>query len=248
MLQLWTISNLQRLDYTIRQKIVFYAPLTEHLDFYGIDPCTYTRAGNSTVDYRGGSRTVGANVPTFNWNGETPNGIYLAAGTTLTFNASNGLNNANTLVWFESRSPKSTPTQTNPFDANGAWTGNLSIAVSHVTKANTVLANSEINAIQSALLDTVQDIPAPPPPPVSGIGTFIIETPSGSRSGTTFTLSQNPNLNSLLIFCFGAGALERVGSNPGNLEYTASGTGNRTITLALAPSGSYPFLASYVTA
>ena len=246
MLQLWTISNLQRLNYSIRKKVVFYAPLTEHLDFHGIGTATYTRAGSTTATYRGGARTVGANVPLFNFSGETPNGLYLAAGATLQFNAANGLNNSNTLVWFESRGAKSTPSQSNPFDSGGNWTGNLNIAVSHIAKANAVLANSEINAIQAALLDTVQDIPAPPTPPVSSIGTFVTETPSGSRSGTVFTLSQNPNLNSLLVFCFGVGALERVGSSPAEMEYTAGGSGNRTITLGLAPSGAYPFFAQYI--
>jgi hypothetical protein len=53
------------------------------------------------------------------------------------------LNNANTLVWFEDRVPKSTPTQTNPFNVP-ALVGNLGIHVSHVCKADSVLANSEL--------------------------------------------------------------------------------------------------------
>ena len=251
MLNFWTISNLQRLDYSIRKKIVFYAPLTESLDFYGIDPCTYTRAGNSTVDYRGGSRTVGANVPTFNFTGETPNGIYLAAaGTTLTFYSANVLNNANTVIWFENRTPKSTPTQTNPFDAGGNWTGNLSISVSHICKANAVLANSEINAIQAALLDVpVQDIPAPPAPPVSTSGSPITETPSGSRDGSnkTFILSQSPDLGSLEVFWAGL-YLKRVASAPDTLEFTAGGIGNRTLTLGSAPESTHDLTATYWTA
>src|ERR1051325_6740953 len=100
MLQLWTISNLQRLAYSIRQKITFYAPLTEHLDFFGVDPITYTWSGSTTVTYRGGVRTISANAPIFNFSGETANGLYVNTGVSLQFNAANVLNNASTLVWF----------------------------------------------------------------------------------------------------------------------------------------------------
>src|SRR5690242_14290916 len=119
-LQLWTISNLQRLDYSIRQKITFYAPLTEHLDYYGIDPVTYTWTGSTAATYRQGARTITAPAPIFNFSGETPNGIFVNhPSVILQFSAANNLNNANTLIWFESRVPKSTPTNTNFVDANG---------------------------------------------------------------------------------------------------------------------------------
>lgn len=228
--------------------MVFYAPLTEHLDFHGFGTATYTRAGSTTATYRGGARTIGANVPWFDFTGETPNGLYLAAGATLNFNAANNLNNANSLVWFENRLPKSTPAQTNPFDAGGNWTGNLNVSVSHIAKADSVLANSEINAIQAALLDTVQDIPAPPTPPVSTTGSPITETPSGNRDGSnkTFTLSQTPDLGSLELFWAGL-YLKRVASAPDTLEFTASGAGNRTLTLGSAPESTHDLTATYWT-
>ena len=246
MLQLWTISNLQRLDYSIRQKIVFYAPLTEHLDFYGVDPIAYTHTGGS-ITYRGGVRTVAANIPLFYFAGETPYGLFVNTGISLQFNAANGLNNANTLVWFESRVAKSTPTQTNPFDANGIWTGNLNTYVSHICKANAVLANSEITAIQAALLDTIQDIPAPPAPPPSPVGSFVMESPSGSKNGInkTFTLSQNPDLNTLIV-AWGGLFLARVASGPAELQYSAGGTGNKTLTLGSAPASTDDVSAQYV--
>jgi hypothetical protein len=151
------------------------------------------------------------------------------------------------VIWFEERVPKSTPTNSNPFDSSGNYTGNLNIHILHVVKARRILANSEITKIQSTLLDTYQTIPAPPAPPVGNTGTFITETPSGTRnaSNVTFTLSQNPDLNTLLIFCFGIGALERVSSNPGTMEFVAGGTGNRTITMGLGPDTGYPFIANY---
>ena len=249
MLQLWTISNLQRLDYSIRRKITFYAPLTEHLDYFGIDPITYTAAAGGSTTYRGGVRTLGANIPYFYFSGESPYGLLVNAQTTLQFNAANGLNNANTLVWFEDRVPKSTPSQTNPFDANGVWTGSSNTYLSHITKANSVLANSEINAIQSALLDVTQDIPAPPTPPVGSVGSFVTETPSGPRNSVNkvFTLSQNPDLGSLAVY-WGGLYLKRVGSSPAELEYVAGSTGNRQLTLGSAPASTEALDAVYVVA
>lgn len=249
MLQLWTISNLQRLDYSIRQKITFYAPLTEHFDFYGVDPFTYSWSGSSSSAYRGGVRTVTGPAPIWNFVGDTPTGLYVDSGFTFQFNAANNLNNANTLIWFEGRVAKSTPTQTNPFSSTGAWTGNLGIYVCHIAKANAVLANSEITAIQTALLDMAQTIPVPPPAPVGTVGSFMTETPSGARDGAnkTFTLSQNPDLNSLIV-AWGGLFLKRVASGPAELQFSAGGTGNRTLTLGSAPSSTEDVSAVYVIA
>jgi len=246
-LQLWTVSNLQRLDYPTRRKIVFYAPLVESLDFHGVDPCTYTRAGTTTAAYRGGSKSIGANVPQFEYTGETQLGLWIASPVALRFEAGNNLNNANTVVWFEDRVPKSTPTQTNPFDSGGNWTGNTNIHLSHVAKANAVLSNTEINAIQVALLNVAQSIPSVPAPPVGNLGTFVDESPSGTRNGSNkiFTLSQNPDLGSLEIFWAGL-YIKRVPSAPDTLEYTAGGTGNRTITMGSAPEATHDLTAHYV--
>src|SRR5215471_8543890 len=243
-IQLWTVANVMKLSTDLRKKIVFYAPLTEHMDFMGVDPVTYSWTGSTAVMFRGGSRTVTAPAPLFNWAGESPNGLFVNPPTVnLGYNPSNNLNNTNTLVWFETRVPKSTPTNSNPFGSDGFWGGAGSIYVSHICKANSVLSNTEINQIQAALLDVPPQSLPPPTPPVSNIGTFVQETPAGAINGsnTTFTLSQNPDLNSLLVFAFGAGAIKRVSSGPGNLEYTAGGTGNRTITMGLAPMTGSPF-------
>lgn len=250
MLQLWTIANLQRLDYSIRKKIVFYAPLTEHLDFYGVDPLTYTWSGSTSVTYRGGAKTITSNQPAFNFSGETPNGILVdtANAVNLYINPANVLDNANTLIWFESRVPKSSPTNSNPMAANGYWTG-AAVYISHLCKANAVLANSEIAAIQTALLDVAQSIPAPPEPPVNSPGSFVAESPSGSRNGVnkTFTLSHDPDLGSLAVYWAGL-YLKRVASSPAELEFTAGSTGNRILTLGSAPASSEDLSAQYVIA
>jgi hypothetical protein len=196
---------------------------------------------------------VAANVPRFEYDGELPLGVKISSGETLQFAAANGLNDANTLIWFEDGAPKSTPTDGNPFSAGGVWVGNLNVHVKHVCKCSSVLANAEINEIQRVLDDVVQtipDLPPPPPPPVGETGTFVTETPSGSRNGvnTVFTLSQNPNLNSLLLVAHGGLTLKRVASSPDNLQYTAGGTGNRTLTLGLAPDASNDLTANYVIA
>jgi hypothetical protein len=170
----------------------------------------------------------------------------LTSGETFGFAADNVLNNANTLIWFEDRVPKSTPTQATIFNGSGVYTGARDIHISHVCKAAGVLANSEINAIQAALLDVPpQTIPIPPSS-VANIGTFVTETPSGG-TGTVFTLSQNPDLNSLIVAWSGL-FLKRVSSAPAELQYTASGTGNRTITLGSSVVAGQNISCQYVTA
>jgi hypothetical protein len=248
-INLWTIANLLKLNHTLRKKIVFYAPLLENLDFMGIDPCTFTRVPSSFRITRDGfTHTVGPHVPRFQYsplNFEVNLGLALTTGETLRFAPENMLHTANTLIWFEDRVPKSIPTQLPPINSNGFWLGNLDIHVSHICKANAVLSVSEINTIQAALLDVPPQVIPVPIPPVSNIGTFVSETPSGS--GSVFTLSQNPNLNSLVVSWAGL-FLMRVASAPAELQYTASGVGNRTITLGSTVTAGQNLNCQYVTA
>ena len=247
MLQIWSTPRLLRLDFEIRRYIRFYAPLLDSLDFFGVDPVSYTRAGTlASVLHRTGSQTIAANVPPFEYSSDMPMGIKITSGATLQFSSGNALDDASTLIWFEEGVPKSTPTNTNPFGATGIWGGNLT-RVKHIVKATRTLANSEITAIQEALEDVVQTIPVPPPPPTVAMGTFLTETPS-HQSGAVYLLSQDPDLNSLLLTAHGGLTLTRVGSSPGNLEFTAGGTGNRTLTLGLAPSPTNDIQAQYVVA
>lgn len=247
MLQLWTTAKLQRLDFSLRRKLGFYAPLLESLDFWGVDPVTYTRSGTTSAAHRRGSVTLAANVPPFEYDGELPLGVFLASGATLQFSSQNGLNDANTLIWFEDDTPMSTPTDSNPFDSNGIWTGNLSVNVKHIVKARWTLSNTEINTIQEVLEDVVQEIPLPPPPPASPVGSPITETPV-HQGGGVYLLSQDPDLGSLQIFSHGGLYIERVGANPGNLQYTIGGAGNRTVTMGMTPSPTTNIVAVYFVA
>jgi hypothetical protein len=251
MLQFWTIANILKLPYTLRNKITFYAPLTDNLDFLGIDPVTFTRPSTSTAQRRDGYiHDIGVNVPRFQYSPitfEVPLGLSMGATDELTFGVENVLNNANTLIWFEDRSPMSTPTQSNPFNSGGSWVGHRSgIHISHICKANVVLANSEINTIQAALLDVPPQAIPDLPSSVANIGTFVTETPSGG-TGTVFTLTQNPNLNSLIVSWSGL-YLKRVASAPAELQFTAGGVGNRTLTLGSSVVAGQNIVASYVTA
>jgi hypothetical protein len=250
MLQLWTIANLLKLNYALRKKITFYAPLTDNLDFMGIDGVTFLRASTSVAYRRDGfTHDVAVNIPRFQYgvggNYEIGLGCAITAGETLAYAVENVLNNSSTLIWFEDRAPKSTPTQTNPFNSSGVWVGNLGFHISHICKLDSIISDGEINAIQAALLDVPPQVIPTPPSSVVGIGVFVSETPSGS--GTTFTLSQNPNLNSLIVSWAGL-FLKRVASAPAELQYTAGGVGNRTITLGSTVVAGQNINADYVTA
>lgn len=253
MLQLWTIANILKISPALRKKITFYAPLTDSLDFMGIDPVVFTRAGTSTAIRRDGYvHQVLANVPRFQYavdgNGyyELNLGIALTTGEALSYATENLLSNSSTLIWFEDRVPKSNAVQGNPFNGGGSWQGNLNIHVSHVCKANAILANSEITTIQAALLDVAPQVIPEPPSSIANIGTFITETPSGG-TGTVFTLSQNPNLDSLIVSWSGL-FLKRVAAAPAELQFTANGVGNRTITLGSSVVAGQNIVASYVIA
>jgi hypothetical protein len=245
-LQLWTTSRLGRLTSALRREVTFYAPLLEHLDFLGIEPCTFTRPGSAGAVRRDGvSHAVGPNVPRFDYAGETMLGLMLQTGETLQYSVANVLDNANTLVWFENNVAKSSPTNGYPFNSSGQWAGNLSVHITHVCKFKRILTNAEINTVQAALAEVVQIIPPPPTPPVFSVGLFVNEVPAGS--GTTFTLSSNPDLNSLIVCAHGV-VLKRVASAPGAMEFTAGGTGNRTLTFGMSVSGVAPTQVFYVIA
>ena len=245
-LQLWTTSRLGRLTPALRREVTFYAPLLESLDFLGVEPVVFTRATSSVAVRRDGlDHAIAANVPRFNYAGETQLGLMMQAGESLEYSVANFLDNINTLIWFEENAPKSTPTNMNPFTSSGLWGGTLNVHIKQIIKFKRILTNAEINSVQAALAEVVQVIPAPPTPPAVSPGVFVNEVPAGS--GTVFTLSNNPNLDSLIVCAHGV-VLKRVASAPGNLEYVASGTGNRTLTFGMSVSGTSPTQTFYVIA
>lgn len=244
---LWTESKLLQLPKDTRRWLKFYAPLLTDLYFWGVDPVAYARAGTTSADYRGGAKTIAANVPPFEYDGELPLGLYLASPAALSFSGQNGLSDGSTVIWFEDGVPKSTPSNANPFDSNGVWVGNLSKHIKHIVKASVVLSTAMIAQIQILLEDVAQAFPELPGAPSTPIGAFVTETPTHS-SGAIYTLSADPDLESLLVSAHGGLWLRRVASGPNNLQFTAGGAGNRTLTLGLAPSPVGDIEANYVTA
>ena len=81
---------------------------------------------------------------------------------------------------------------------------------------------------------------------LSNVGTPIIEDLIGTKNGVnlTFTLSQTPQLGSLLIFHQNAG-VTRVTGTPASGHYSISGL---TVTMGLAPDSTDSLWASYVVA
>ena len=249
-MNLWTVSKLTQLPFTLRRKLRFYAPLIESLDFMGVDPVTFARASVSSALHRDGtSHAVAAHVPRFEYDEEVPLGLLLETGESLQFNAANLLHDDNTVIWFEDAVPKSTPTNLKPFNSNGQWIGPLGVHVKHVVKANAVLTSAQINQIQAVLEDVAQAI-VEPAPFIPAVGQFYIDLfPGQTRNGvnTDFTLEFQPVVDSLIIAAHG-GNPERVASSPAEMEYTLTGATNQDVTMGLGPALLLPFFAQYVRA
>jgi hypothetical protein len=147
-------SKLNNLRYDLRKYAYFYAPLEHELDFYGYGDVTFTRAGSTTSTYRdGATHTVEANEPRFEYSGETVSGLALnTASETLNFSTSNSLNDSNTICWLENGVFKTTPTNTNPFNGSGNWTGTSGTHITQIVKFNKILTDSEISEVQTAIL------------------------------------------------------------------------------------------------
>lgn len=267
-MNLWTVSKLTQLPFSIRRKLRFYAPLIESLDFMGVDmdaspiglvpvpAVSFVRASTSSAIWRdGASHFVDQHVPRFEYDAFTqlPLGLKLSPGETLTFSPANELHNADTLIWFEENTAMSTPAQTNRFNSSGSWVGSTNVHIKHVVKAGMALSVSEINQIQSTLRDSALDIYIPIEEPsafIPAVGQFHIDLfPGQTRDGeiTVFTLEFEPVIESLLIFAH-AGVPEQVASSPGFMEFTLSGAQNKTVTMGLAPNMEVPFFAQYVRA
>src|SRR4030095_11705164 len=241
MFQLWAASKLGRLPFDLRKHVRFFAPLTESLDFMGIDPVTFARNSIAPRFGRDGLvHNIPVDCPRFDFNitatGDLPAGIFINAGSTLQFSSSNGLSDINTLIWFENDVAKSTPTDANPFTSSGIYSGVPDKYIKYLTKMDRILTAAEIATVQRALTDIppIEFVIVPPVPPVEEVtdhAIFVKDVPTG-RNGvqTVFTLSNDPILDSVMLVCFGI-VCRRVASAPGNMEYTLSGAGNRNITI-----------------
>ena len=59
-------------------------------------------------------------------------GLAISATEVFTFAPENLLHDLNTLIWFQDRVPKSTPTNSNPFNSASTYVGTLDVHISHV--------------------------------------------------------------------------------------------------------------------
>ncbi len=154
MLQVLTGTRLNRLRFAIRKDIVFYAPLTDSLDYHGIEPVTFTRSGASTATWRdGAAHAVGANRPRFEYSGETQLGILLETGEVLSYPPEQKLDDAGIVFWVEQGVVKKSPADANPFNASGAlqFTDGLHYRDIVKFKSGRVLTTAEEAAVIEAI-------------------------------------------------------------------------------------------------
>ena len=154
--QIFTDSLLNRITKPLRDSVIFYAPLEVSLDFMGIDPCTFARAGTSTAVWRdAASHTVAVNEPRFEWSAGLPLGMLLTSATpteSLTYATANNLSDANTLFWIQEGVVKKTTADTNPFNGSGVWTGASGSHIRRILKFNKVLSASELAYISELIV------------------------------------------------------------------------------------------------
>ena len=148
--QVLSVSLLNNLPVVLYKDVTFYGEFLHHLDFLGIGSATVARASSQNATWRdGGSHSVAANLPRFEYSGETAQGLLINSGVseTLTIDSANALDSSNTLFWKENGVTKNTPTNTNPFNGSGVWTGTNNIHISHVMKFNRVLSATEVSQL-----------------------------------------------------------------------------------------------------
>lgn len=110
----------------LRRKISFYAPLVDHLDYFGVSGATFVRNSTSTTTWRNGlTVNIAINVPRYHYvNSSTPWGINLnPASETLTFPQANLLHDGGHLFWVENGVVKHAPGDSNPINSSGVVTG-----------------------------------------------------------------------------------------------------------------------------
>jgi hypothetical protein len=148
--QVLSVSLINNLSSALYKDVVFYGEFLHHMDFLGVGTASITRASAQNATWRdGAAHSVAANLPRFEYSGETALGLLVNSGVSesLTVNSSNALNNSNTLFWKENGVTKNTPTNTNPFNGSGVWTGTNNIHISHVLKFNRVLTAAELTEV-----------------------------------------------------------------------------------------------------
>lgn len=151
---IYTNSRLNRLHYSKRKDVIFYAPLKHEFTFFGIGTYSFVRASSIGATWRdGASHTVSENYGRFEYNGEVPLGLYLDTSIeTLGFDPQNPLNDSNTLCWVQDGVYKSTKRgDTNFFNASSIATG-ITAHIAEVVKFNKVISTSEDNEMAVILV------------------------------------------------------------------------------------------------
>lgn len=148
-------TAINKLPMSIRRKISFYAPLTDHLDIFGVKGVTFVRNSSSTAVWRNQlTMPVGVNVPRFHWISATvSHGLLLnPVSETLTFPQANLLHDAGHLFWVEDGVVKHAPPDSNPINSSGVVTGSERKIRDFLKFPNGVtLTTAEVSLITAAL-------------------------------------------------------------------------------------------------
>lgn len=153
-MQILTNSKLNKLNYTLRKSVYFYSPLEHDLSSFCYGSPSFTRSGATVATWRdGGSHTVIANSPRFEYSGETVLGMAInTSSETLTFDTDNALSDGNDICWLEDNVYKSTYNgDSNPFNGSGEYAGTSGVHVSHFVKFNKSLTAAENSQVEEAL-------------------------------------------------------------------------------------------------
>ena len=202
----YTRSKLNLLPESLRRRVRFYAPLYYDTDYKGIEPITFTRTLSRNAIWRDGAQhSVSTDLPRFMWNGETPLGMFFNSITPTSevfgFAANNRLHDGGHLFWVQDLVIKRAPSDTNPFNSSGVWTGLDKVHIRDIMKFNLlVLTTSEITIVNSVLNSSPYAVPSVPSGTASGA--WVRRRLSGEQDDTnkTYNIFGTPVANSLLVF------------------------------------------------
>jgi len=193
--QVYIASVLNRFPQSIRDKVVFFAPLWDSLDYSGIEPAAFTRASVSEAVWRdGAAHLVSANQPRFEYEDGLPLGVLLTTGESLSFNFANLLDDVNSLFWIEDGALTWAPTAGNIFDGAGALQYTTGTHYRDIVKFSEILSAAEMAKVELIIAGfTVQG-------PGAGIGTAFARDAIAAGENI-HTITHNLNNLATVITC-----------------------------------------------